>query len=354
MPVDPSPTEGAAEPNTPTPDEGTTPAAAESSSSDANQIPADSSTADGDAPESGAGDKKPKSILDAVDAALEGGKSDADSPTADKGTKDDKGESDPDKPEGDSEDDKPPFHEHPAWKRVIGQKKEAEAKVAEYEESHQAITRLENFLTEKNLTVEEFNTSLQISAAMRNDPHAALKMLMPYVQALQEVTGTTLPSDIQQALDDGLVSETYARELAQARAGQTLSSQRLARTEQRNTQDRERREREQTQGRMSALKSAATAWETERSSKDPDYAKKSALFRSELEVRWRRGEVPQDEAAMRKQCDDAMKAVESQLRGFMPKKPQTAPTPSIGAAGTAAPAAKPKSMLDVVNLAVGG
>lgn len=354
MAVDPSTTEGAAEPVTPTPDEGTTPAPVEPSVSDANPTPADSSTADGTPPEGGEGDKKPDSLLGAVEAALKPEEPDADSPTADKGEDDPEGKSKSEKPEGDTDDDKPPFHEHPAWKRVIGERDEYKVKLAEYEPAQEAVTRLQNFLTEKNLTVDEFNTSLQISAAMRNDPHEALRLLTPYFTALQEITGDTLPADVQRALDDGLISETYAQEVARARAGQTIATQQAARSQEQVTQANEREAQAQVAQRQQALSGAATAWERERSAKDPDYAKKASLFRQDLENRWRRGEIPQDEAAMRKQCDEAMQAVETTLRSFIPKKGATTPNPQIGAAGNPATAAQPKSMLDVVNMAAGG
>ena len=348
MTVDSSAAEGAVEqePDTEAVAESAAPDTTDTSvsESDANQDPADSSTADGK-PE-GEGDTKPESLLEAITEASKPDKPETDSPAVEKGKQDQE-----DKPDTElSQDDKDkalPFHDHPRWKEVVTERDKFKAEAAENEEASTAITRLETFLTEKNLTVEEFNNSLQISALMRNDPHAALQALTPYYQALLEVTGTTLPKDLQDAVEGGTISQNYAQEVAKSRAGQTLATQKVAQTEQRFTQ-------QQATERNQTLSTTASAWETEKSSSDPDYSKKAELVRENLELRWRQGDVPQDAAAMRAQCDSALKAVETRLRTFLPKRSATTPSPTIGAAGNPAPVTPPKTLEEAMERAIGG
>lgn len=353
MTVAPSPTEGAAEPtNAPDPsEEGNTSASAEPSDSDANPSPADSSTADGTPPEGGEGAKQPDTILGAVEKALESEKSDADSPPAEGKTKDQEGDKSDsessDKDGGEDDDENLPFHEHPRWKQVVSERDDFKAKAEEYKPAHEAITRVETFLTDNNLTVEEFNQSLQISALMRNDPHKALEALTPYWNTLLQVTGHVLPKDLQEAVEAGTISENYAQEIAKARAGQRLSEQRVEVTEQRSAQ-------QQQSTRHQALQSVASAWEQQWSGSDPDYQKKAPLVREKLELWWSQGKLPQSDVEMRSQLEEAKAAVEKTLRGFMPKKPATTPNPSAGTGGKAAASApQPKSVLDVINNVVG-
>lgn len=349
MTVDSSTTEGVTQEPIPAA-ETDTPQPADTSVSDAKATPADSSTADGGEPQSSQeGDKKPTSVLEAVEAALKPDKPAAESPTAKTGKKDQKddSETEADKDVAEVADEDLPFHKHPRWKAVVAERDEYKAKAAEYESANEAITRLETFMTAQNLTVDELNTAMQIGAWMRNDPQKALEALTPYVRDLLQIAGATLPADLQQAVDEGTISENYAKELAGARSKSVLSQQRIEQTEQRFNQ-------QQTRQHTAALSASASNWERQWSASDPDYAKKAGLVHQTLKLRWLEGDTPRTEQAMIAQCEEVKKAVEAQLRGLMPKKQPASPGPQTGSAGNTQSAAAPKSMLDVINSVVGG
>jgi hypothetical protein len=201
-------------------------------------------------------------------------------------------------------------------------------------------------MTAQSLSVDEFNTLLQVGALMKNDPAKALQAMAPYYNQLLEVTGSVLPVDIQKAVDEGTISENYAAELARSRAQSALSQQRVTQIENRSNEA-------ETSHRLNDLSSTASTWERQWSSSDPDYAKKAELVKQGLELRWRRGDVPRSDAEMREQCEAERKAVEKQLRNLLPKKLPATSGPQSGAAGTHS-ATPPKTLMEAMTRAVGG
>ena len=126
-----------------------------------------------------------------------------------------------------------------------------------------------DFLTEKNIGPDDYNRLLGVGALLAaGDYAAALPIIESYYHAVQTATGTRLPPDIQQRVDDGLIHEDSARELVQARTAAANAQLFAQQAQQRNTEAQQQRH-------SAAVMSAVTTWEAGIKTRDPDYALKA-------------------------------------------------------------------------------
>jgi hypothetical protein len=201
-------------------------------------------------------------------------------------------------------------------------------------------------MDQAGLTAEEVRDGFAIMRDLKNNPEAALKALQPIWDNLQIVLGNTLPSDLQQKVEDGLIDEATARETARLRmTGQIRERQAELESQRRETQA----QRDAGNARAEAV----NAWVAEKSA-DPDFARVQPLLRGQvLQVQqsWReqgkRFDTPQSAVALTKE------AYESVLRTLVAQRPRPAikPTPRSGTS-VAAPAA-PKSLKEAILNSLG-
>jgi hypothetical protein len=176
------------------------------------------------------------------------------------------------------DDSKLPFHEHPRWKAVVGERAAYEQKVKELEplaKDHQSVIE---FCQAKGVTAQDYQQALEIAALLKSDPQAAYDKLAPVVDGLRALRGETLPKDladelasVQTDLKDGIISEESAkryesrlREVAKLRAQHTLSGEQSKVTEQ---QQRERAVGQAVQ--------AVNEWQQAKQKADLDYRPKA-------------------------------------------------------------------------------
>ena len=116
----------------------------------------------------------------------------------------------------DAEDDaNVPVHKHPRWQQKLKLERELKAKVSEYEKrlseeleplkgqveglKHKAenLDQIGSFMRDNGLTPQEMSEGFQVMALMKNNPSAALEMLLPKIELLELATGKRLPDDIR-------------------------------------------------------------------------------------------------------------------------------------------------------------
>jgi len=320
--------------------------------------PASSSTADGTPSDEGGdeGAKEPVSMVDALEKAVEQDKQDAETPPASSEDQksDAKAEEKSDAKAEDGDDKPPPFHEHPRWQQMMTERSELKEQVAtltsekeQSAEAVEAIDRLDGFLKEKNLTPDEMNTMLQIGALMRNDPAQALEAMTPYYKALLEVTGTILPDDIQQAVNEGLVTEDYGKQLAKHRAGEQITAGQMELERSQHTAT----ENDQF---VQAMGNHATTWENSWAASDPDYEKKAKLVNEGIELRLLRGDIPDSAEAVVRMCEEEKTKVEAQMRTFLPKQKSMTPAPGSSGGPSNATLPAPKTMQEAMEQSIAG
>ncbi|HKJ73520.1 MAG TPA: hypothetical protein VKA19_05335 [Alphaproteobacteria bacterium] len=270
----------------------------------------------------------------------EDGKSEAEKAEAEKA------KADADKAKDEAEDKTPPpFAEHPAWKRQLQKRKEAEDRateaesmVAQYKQSHDTVEHLNSYMRESGLSTDDVNNSLAIARLINTDPAKALEALTPVVVHLQERVGIKLPTDLDDEVKQGLITQERAQELAKRRIDETTS--------------KEQSERQTELTRQDAVRGVITAisdWETEWSKSDPDYKVLQDRVSEKLKLALYENKLPLDKSEVIKMADDIRENERKALKARSSKREIKPNTPTGSAPRGMTPA--PKSMLDVVKLA---
>jgi hypothetical protein len=178
----------------------------------------------------------------------------------------------------------PPFHSHPRWKEQLRVNKEQAAQIATanaqletYKVGADQYEKIVSFCETNQLAPDEVANGFQIMALMRSNPERAYELITPLVQSLELVTGRKLPDEIRAKVDDGLVDESVAKDLAKANLRAQQAEQRVA------VNDRQRAEAYEQQT-MVAIQNTVTATEQAIASRDPDYSRKQPFIMDRVRV----------------------------------------------------------------------
>ena len=298
---------------------------------------------------------KPKSMLDAVQAAVDPTKAGA-SPAPQAGSQQDTKPAADGKADGSKDEESEDLTEdeltrlnertQKRFRHLSSQVKELNGQIEQIKPDAEVGRQVTEFVAKAGLNTDEVNTGFGIMAAMKGDPFKALEMLEPYVAALQQMTGRVLPADLQQAVDNGQVTEAMAREIAQNRAKASFSTQALEQTRQQTAQERQQQAHKAHVDRVSG---AVSAFERQWQATDPDYKLKADSVHQGVELRIRRDGFPKDEAAAVQLTKDVIKEVEARFAGLRPALKPLNPVTGGNVGSAAKPA--PKSMRDVVERA---
>jgi hypothetical protein len=248
------------------------------------------------------------------------------------------------------EDANVPFHKHPRWQQIKTQRNEARAKAAELEKRFSEefeplkqkadnLDQIGTFMRDNGLTPQELSEGFQVMALMKNDPAAALQMLLPKIELLELATGKRLPSDIRERVESGEVSEAAASELAMARM---TAAERQAEAEK----ARAELEHSTQVARAQELRDAANAQEREISSKDPDFQHKRPFVIDRFRV-LAAETPPRSKADVNALIQRAYDDINASMRALV--KPQ--PTQPIVTSGqsTTRTTPQPKTLEDIVR-----
>jgi hypothetical protein len=234
---------------------------------------------------------------------------------------------------GEEDDSRLPFHNHPRWKQVLGERDA-------FRRSHEMLGGLERAMVSSGVAPEEFRTGVEIMALMRTDPASALARLAPYVDALREVTGDILPEDLGQDLDKGAITEGHAKELARLRQRDALSAAKA-----------EEGARHAHALMVHQAVDAITGWERQWLAKDPDYARKQPFVSDAIKAVIRERGFPSTVAETVRLANEVRGLVERRLQGLGPRRQEVLP---VRGAGTSQPTRpEPNSTLDVIRMIVG-
>lgn len=239
----------------------------------------------------------------------------------------------------DGEEEQPPFHTHPAWKRKQAQVEELRGEVDRYKGPAEQFDRIVAFATENTLTANDMADGMLLTASFKNDPKTFLEHIAPYVASAQERLGEKLPEDLQAKVDTGAVDEETAKELALARHRMTASETRIKAQDEESAADRQTRIRAEMQ-------TAVGNWE--RSIVDPDYQALRADVSDQMTVIAARDKrmptTPEEAVALAK---DALKEVKAKVARYRPKPAAVQTTPSSSAPATRS---EPTSILEAAHL----
>jgi len=211
---------------------------------------------------------------------------------------------------GEESDDKQlPFHKHPRWQEMRkkasdaeSRVKELEGKVQEAENAVEAYNRLSQFAEEHGLDDGDVNAAFEVAALVKSDPRAALEKLRPMYEEAAVAAGEMLPPDLDEAVENGEITEERAQELARYRLKERQSGQ-----------NAERERQTQQQRAVQDLASAVSDAERKLISSDPDYGAIKDVVHERFEL-WarRQGQLPDKQAAL-KELDKIVKSEKKRL-----------------------------------------
>lgn len=307
--------------------------------------PADSSDADKtDANE------QPENLLDVVKSAVEPKKEAEESSTSGDSQEEDeakaKGEGE-EKPEAKAEaedDSKLPFHSHPRFQELIRERNELREPAANF-------NRITGFMQEHGLGSDEVAEGFEIMALLKSGDREKLSQARDWfasrLGALDETLGAVLPADLQDRVDNGLIDEETAGELAKARAAEKIREGRDQKEAERTEQQRQDEARRNSATKMA---NAVEGWETRIKGSDPDYSKKADMvMRTCRAMMAEEGKQPTNEAEAVALAERAYAKVNEDLKSLLPKPKQVIPAPT-GQSATAT--AAPTSLRGAIEAAV--
>ena len=208
------------------------------------------------------------------------------------------------------------------FEQLLGQRDEARTTLDQIRPEIEQHRRLQGYLTENQLAPEDVNVLLGIGASLRkSDFKGFLDGVMPYVQAAQEALGLRLPPDLQQQVDDGLITEATARELSTTRFRANQAEGRARDESTARTQE--------TQGRaIEAVRVAVANWEDGIRKRDPDYALKAVAVQRFSQAYMQERGVPRTPAEAVKLVQDAYQDATAQFARARPAPRPTRQAPS--------------------------
>lgn len=244
------------------------------------------------------------------------------------------------------EEAKLPFHKHPRWKQVLGERNELRERVTSLEEPARQFGLVQEFMAKNNLTPPGMADLFTVAALMQNDPERAIPVVQNYLEQLQLITGQKLPSDLASQVDDGAITESAARELHMARLN-AARSQTAAQESQRQSQEQARIARE------TENVAAVNAWEQATKGTDPDFDRKKPFVIDAIKVRLA-AEPNVTQARAVQIAREAYASVNERFRGLVPQQQRslTPMTPRGGdtvASATGQHTSPPKSALEAVK-----
>jgi len=315
--------------------------------------PADPPSSSGtDQPDTPAKGEDPKSMADAIDAALKAApKEDGNlAPEGDPEPSEDAGEpsdntdgTDPEKPSEPVEDghekteDDDPTDEELAKmssgsqkriKQLLSQRNDARRETEALRTDAGNYQQVREFMTQSRLEDREVAELFQLGADLKSGDPARLQQfvqrVMPTLQAVMEAVGQSVPSDLASKVEAGDMTEDAAKELARYRYEAQTAREQATRANEANAT-------RVTQGQQAEIMSAVETWQSSTRTRDPDFdIKADAMKRAAQAMVAERG-LPRTSQEALSMAQEAYREVNQWFKSARPASKPTTATPASGA-----------------------
>ena len=236
---------------------------------------------------------------------------------------------------------------HKRVERLFADRAAARAEVQTLREPADNWGRHVEFLRQNNVTPDDAQALYSVAQLIgQGHWRNAAEAIRPYYELCLKQLGEILPEDLQRRVDEGSLAAENAHEIARARGDASQAQTRATYVETRRAQDAD-------QSRVTAVRSALSAWEQNLAARDPDFAlKRDAVNAHAKAIVADRG-LPPDESTAVTWANEAYNAVHRLFQAARPQSRSTQPRPS-----SVAPAAKttpePRSLREAVEMALRG
>lgn len=250
------------------------------------------------------------------------------------------------------------------FRDLVDKRKAAEVQADEFRKELDTLKpkaehmdRLTGYMQQHAISPDHLDNALGLTAMINGgDYERALPILESLLSQVKSAAGDVLPADLQKRVDLGYITEADAKALHKAQL-------RNQRSEQKTEQDRQRQETERQQNETRAVVDQAVrtadAWTQEQANSDPDWNLKNDRVSEKLELeinrRVRQNGIegwPKTEKEVRDILQKCKSDVEAELRKF--RAPLKAINTPSGGSPSPRSQAKPESVMDAVNQALGG
>lgn len=280
---------------------------------------AEPSTAEGEKPGS-EGEKKPDTKDDVSDAALLAAL---------------------DKFKGDV-----PLNKIERFRAVLDENKTLKGANERYRQMDATLSDIGRDAQKMGLTQEDMAQLFAWPRLLANDPNAAVEQLQAFTARWQEKLGHSLPADLKQKIEDGILDEATAKEISTLRATSALDKTRSA-------AEAAERDRTSAATRTKEIHDSVNAYQAELKANDPDYTpEKHEMVVDALTALVTKHGVPTTVADARGMAKTAYDTVTKRLQAFKPA-PRAVASPSAGRRLNKPAEAQPKSMREAVERALG-
>lgn len=259
-------------------------------------------------------------------------------------------ESDEEEPEGDPTKEELDRYHSKTRKRMsklMTERNEARDEAEKLRPDADVGRRITGFIADSGMSSEEANLLLQVGRDMKRDPLKALETIKPFYEALSRMAGDVLPDDLRKAVEDGGITEPYARTLARTRTEATLNGQRVQAVE---AETQQRQVVEQNQRHADVCASTISTWESNQAKADPDWSLKQDRIGELIELDVRRNGYPKTAQAAVDMAEKAKTKANAELARFQPRRPAVNPVNPASTARVSAPA--PTTALEAARLAL--
>jgi hypothetical protein len=279
---------------------------------------ADPSTAEGDKPGS-EGDKKPDTKDDVSDDALLAAL---------------------DKFKGEV-----PLHKIERFREVLNENKSLKGANERFREMDATMSAIGRDAMKMGMSQDDMAQLFAWPRLLASDPKAAVEELQKFAAMWQMRVGLALPDDLKQKVDDGVLDDATAKEVAELRANTAINSTR---------QKAEEAERQRTSvaQRTREIHDSVNAYQAELKASDPDYTpEKHEMVVDALTALVTKHGVPATVADARGMAKTAYDTVSKRLQAFKPQ-PRAVASPTVGRRLNQPAVAQPKSMREAIENAL--
>ena len=238
-----------------------------------------------------------------------------------------------------------PLNKIERFREVLNENKSLKGANERYREMDATLADIGRDAIKMGMSQEDVTKLIAWPRLLASDPKAAVEQLQEFTATWQEKVGHKLPADLVQKVEDGVLDEATAKEVAQLRAGSALDKTR---------QQAEATERERTSSaqRTKEIHDSVNSYQAELKASDPDYTpEKHDMVVDALTALVSKHGVPTTVADARGMAKQAYDTVTKRLSSMRPQ-PRAVASPTVGRRLNKPAEAQPKSMREAIENAL--
>jgi len=232
------------------------------------------------------------------------------------------------------------------FKEVLAENRSLKSTADQYHQLDDTLNQIGADARRMGMTHEDVVALFAWPRLLASDPAAAVEQLREFTAMWEGRIGKTLPADLQQKVEDGLLDEATAKEVAGMRANAEL-------TKTRYEVDQQEAQRSALARSQGEIREAVNAFQAELKRTDADYTpEKHAMTIDALRAMVSERGIPQTSADGVAMAREAHQLVTDRLKAFRPA-PRAVHGQSVGRRLNKPAESQPKTMEEAIRRSIG-